>query len=191
LSSDLLSLAIVAAIFLTPLLIFNRSQRYERTLWLIARGVADHAGDVGLVSRALDDPRNRQRLAAALARALDRAEHWESLPVAARPPGSVRNLASFRGEIEEIISLAKTGSAAGAGLALLELSLLGGYGSPVYVSDPRTLRELLWRIRYLLATSVSDRTLPIAPRRNPRPAGQPLRHAAMGTGQSSPATERS
>jgi hypothetical protein len=151
LSSELLSLAIIAAILLIPLLILERSRQYERTLSLIARGPADHAGDVGAVSKALDDPRKRQRLAADLARALERAENWESLPVAARPPGEVRKLASFRGDIEQIISLAKISDAAPAGLALLELSLLGGYGSAVSSSDPQTLRELLWRIRYLLA----------------------------------------
>jgi len=148
---ELLSVAIVAVIVVVPLVVFDRSRRRERALGLIARGAAHDGDDVTAVTMALGDPRHRQQLVADLARALDHAERWETIPVAARPPESVRNLASRRAEIDEIISLARGADAAPAGLALLELSLLGSYGSAVYAGDPRTHRELLWRIRYLLA----------------------------------------
>jgi hypothetical protein len=151
---ELLAAAIVAMIVILPLFVLDRSRHRERALRLVAEGAADDSSDMTAVR--LKGSRRGKDLAAALARALDQAERWESLPVAARPPEAVRNLASCRAEIEEIISLARSDDAEPAGLALLELSLPAGYSSPVYASDPRTLRELFWQIRYLLLTTGPD-----------------------------------
>jgi hypothetical protein len=145
---ELLAAAIVAIIVILPLVVLDRSRHRERALRLIAQGAADDSCD--MTAMMVTGPRCGKDLAAALARALDQAERRESLPVAARPPEAVCNLASCRAEIEEIGALAESDDAEPAGLALLELSLLEGYSSPVYSSDPRTLRELFWQIRYLL-----------------------------------------
>ena len=150
-ASALLSVSLVGEILLIALLVLLRFQRRESALKFIAAGGCPVANsEIARLAGALNDRTHIERLAADLGRALHHAENLHELPVATRPPESLRRLTSFRGEVEQIILLLQGASLSLRGLALLKLSLLGGYGSVLYAGDMSAVREQLWRIRFLL-----------------------------------------
>lgn len=141
----LLTLALIAA------LVLARQARHEDILRLVAAG----QGPLGLADVAHEADRlvgSAQR--AALARRLDRAladaHGWHQIAVAQRPPPGIRLLVGLTNEVEDILERVQGGDVAPGGLALLELMLIGGYDSALYVGDRQALREQLWRVRYLL-----------------------------------------
>jgi hypothetical protein len=66
------------------------------------------------------------------------------------PPEGVKLLLSFALELDDIVELLRAGEPTVRGLAVLELFLIGGYGSALYAGDRDELQQQLWRIRYLL-----------------------------------------
>jgi hypothetical protein len=159
--SDLVSIALVIATTLVASAALVRSARRDGTLRLIvAGGSGDNTAALARLA-ALDEPEHRERLAAELERALRQAERWHELPVASRPPETVRTLAEFRAEIREIATSLRRPNAAAPGLALLELSLAGGYSSVLYAGSRQAVRESLWRIRFLLDQKAHQQDLAV------------------------------
>ncbi len=158
----LLCAAVVTELILLMLFALARQLQREHALRLIASGrgwlpVAEIARE----AQRLVTPGHRAQLAERLERALEEAACWHQLPAASRPPPGIRRLCAFAPEVRAIAGQLRSGQPALPGVALLELFLAGGYGSPVYAGDQDVLREHLWQIRYLMcaaaATEGADR----------------------------------
>jgi hypothetical protein len=152
----LLCAALVAELVLVLLCTLARQLGREHLLRLIAGGCARRpVEEISRQAQRLVTPRHRAQLAERLERALDEAVRWHQLPVASRPPPAVRLLWAFAPEVGAIVEQLRTGQPAVPGVALLELSLTGGYGSAVYAGDSDLLREQLWRILSLICPAAS------------------------------------
>ncbi len=146
-----LSAALVVEFALAAALLFAREVRAERAWDVIVCG--GERLDVREVARErewLSDPKCREQLGRSLERALDAAERWHEILVAARPPEGVRVLKRFAPEIRQIVAQVRNEQADVRGIALLARFLAGGYGSPLYSGDAEALRCELARIAYLL-----------------------------------------
>ncbi len=96
---------------------------------------------------------HRSALADRLECALEQACRWHQISVASRPPEGVKLLSAFASEVEEITDLLRSSVPNVRGVAVLELFLIGGYGSGLYAGDSEELQQQLWRMRYLLNPS--------------------------------------
>ncbi|HEY6397244.1 MAG TPA: hypothetical protein VIX82_07300 [Solirubrobacteraceae bacterium] len=149
---QLLGAALLVELTLLAIFALARGVRRERVLWLIAKyGVQVPLEEVAREAIRLATPRHSADLAGRLERALDEAAGWHRLPVASRPPPGIRLLGAFAPEVHAIAEQLRSGRAALPGIALLELFLIGGYGSRLYGGDKLELGEQLRRIRQLLS----------------------------------------
>jgi hypothetical protein len=147
----MLCAALVAELVLLMLVALARQLRREQVLRLIASGCARlPVEEIAREAQRLVTPAHRADLAERLERALDDALRWHQLPVATRPPPGITLLCGFAPEVRAITGQLRSGQSALPGVALLELFLVGGYGSVLYAGDQDLLRECLGRIRYLI-----------------------------------------
>jgi hypothetical protein len=152
----LLCAALIVELTLVGILALAQQVQRERVLRLIASGHAQlPVEEVACQARRLATPRHHAQLARRLERGLEEAICWHQLAVASRPPPGIRLLCAFAPEVHAIVDQLRSGKAALPGVALLELFLIGGYGSSLYAGDRDALREQLWRIRSLLSHPAS------------------------------------
>ena len=91
---------------------------------------------------------NRERLAAALERALADGRRWSELMPASRPPPGARDLPANAAAILAIARALRAGRASPRAIVMLERLMRGGYGSALYEGRPAWLRQELGRIRF-------------------------------------------
>ena len=147
----LLAVAVFVELIVLAILALSCELRRERVLGVIA----SHPellplAEVGREKRRLMNVGHRSALADRLGRALDQARSWHQISVALRPPEGVKLLSAFACEVEEVAELVRTPVPNVRGVAVLELFLIGGYGSALYAGDSEVLQQQLWRMRYLL-----------------------------------------
>ena len=114
--------------------------------------------ELGAVQRRLAEHARRERLAHGLTNALEAAHAWQAIPVARRPPPSVRHLAARAGAVREIAAALRTVEADIRAVAMVEELLDGGYAAPLYRLDCRALGDELQRIRFILTAAPSKLT---------------------------------
>jgi hypothetical protein len=90
----------------------------------------------------------RERLAAALERALADGRRWSELLPASRPPPGARDLPANAPAILAIAGALRAGRASPRAIVMLERLMRGGYGSALYEGRPTWLRQELGRIRF-------------------------------------------
>lgn len=152
----LLCAALVTELILLMLFALTRQLQRGHVLRLIASGRAQlPIEEIARETQRLVTPGHRGQLAERLERALDEAVRWHQLPAASRPPPGIGRLCAFAPEVRAIAGQLRSGQPALPGVALLELFLAGGYGSPVYAGDQDVLREQLWQIRYLICAAAA------------------------------------
>ena len=143
----------VVVLILAAIRLLLGGERYRRARKvLIQRGRADIM-ELGAVQRRLAEHARRERLAHGLTNALDSALAWQTIPVARRPPPSVRHLEARAGAVREIATALRTAEADIRAVAMVEELLDGGYAAPLYRLDCRALGDDLERIRFLLAAA--------------------------------------
>jgi hypothetical protein len=99
--------------------------------------------------RRLLDPRERQRLARLLERAVDGAENWERIAVASRPPPATTQIRPFAHELRNLAAELRADGVPVRAVAVAARMLAGGYASPLYAGRLEELRDELTRIRHL------------------------------------------
>jgi hypothetical protein len=152
----LLCAALIVELSLVGILALALQVQREHVLRLIATGRGElPVEEVAREAQRLATPRHHAQLATRLERGLEEAVCWHQLTVASRPPPGVRLLCEFAPEVDAIVDQLRGGRVALPGVALLELFLIGGYGSSLYAGDRDALREQLWRIRSLLSHRAS------------------------------------
>lgn len=148
----LLGAALLVEVTLLAIFAAARGVQRERLLWLIVKyGTLVPLEEVTREAIRLANARHSADLAGRLERALDDAVRWHRLPVASRPPPGIRLLCAFAPEVHAIAERMRSGQAALPGIALLELFMIGGYGSGLYAGNKSELLEQLTRIRHLLS----------------------------------------
>jgi hypothetical protein len=143
-SAATVELALIALIGL-----LRRQRRIHARGVIIDRGPLD-LPHVRLEAARLTDRRYRARLAGRLRRALDDAEGWHTLLVAARPPVGIRELVPHAAVVREIARHLEAASANVRGIALVDRLLDDGYASPLYAGDGYRLQCALRQILYEL-----------------------------------------
>jgi hypothetical protein len=150
------ALAVADAVVVTVLaglLLALHGQRYRfaRTV-LIQRGAADLA-ELRAVHRRLAARARRERLADELTHALESALRWQDIPVARRPPPSVRRLGRQAAAVRTIVTALRASGPDVRAIAMVEELLDGGYAAPLYQLDARALEDDLSRILFTLGAS--------------------------------------
>ena len=147
----LLGAAVLVELTLLAILWLAREIEREHVLRLIAGGGQRlRLEEVAREAKRLANPGYKEQLAKRLERALEDAERWHQIPVAARPPQGAKLMAEFAPDVRAMIDLLRAGRAALPGLALLDLVISGGYESTLYAGDRDALGEQLRRIANLM-----------------------------------------
>jgi hypothetical protein len=156
--STVLRVALLVELTLLATLGLARQIKREDVLRVLASGHEDLPLDeVVHQARRLASPGHLSELAGRLERALDEARRWHQIALASRPPEGVKLLRGFAREIDDIVGVLRTREPTVCGLAMLELFLIGGYGSALYAGEKDELQQQLWRIRYVLSPGRAER----------------------------------